>query len=369
MEIWRRMIGTIETAVVAASIGVLAVGCTAQVDEPPITTLRENVVTGVPIIGDIFNLLLPTDVREAGYAVIECNDELAECIRHCSTPSGLAACNQADVQCVADALKVQLPDVPLSEVIGCAEGAAQCTLDASTLEELTGCATGLTSCALDTAGVGKTVDKMIGCTTATARCTLDSGLPSEAVECAEAGVDCVASTLGVDLPDLPAGELTACTESAAQCTLAARRVADIAACAADLTGCAADAVKLIDIIDNVAQCTANTAACVTKARRPSALAACGEAEVDCVAGGLGVNLPEIPVSEATACAEEAAKCAIGSRRLSDVVTCAGSLVGCAESVVEEVPVVDCAALFTKCLLSNPLRFFECARKSQACLKP
>jgi hypothetical protein len=111
----------------------------------------------------------------------------------------------------------------------------------------------------------------------------------------------------------------------------------------------------------------NTATCVTKAGRPSALAACGQTEVECVAGGLGVELPTIPVAEATSCAEKAAKCTIQSRRLRDVTTCASSLVGCAESVVEKAPAVGCAASFTKCLLANPLRFFDCAQKSRACL--
>jgi hypothetical protein len=198
-------------------------------------------------------------------------------------------------------------------------------------------------------------------------CVGDSARPSAVTACNEDYANCVADVLGVDLPDVPVEEVVSCAEEAVECTLSAYNLRDLAACTTGLTGCAVEATHVIDIIHSVNECTTATASCVIKARRPSALARCGEAEVDCIAGTLDINLPDIPLSEATACAEQAVVCTGHSHRLSDITACTGQLVSCAGETIEAVPVIDCATVFSTCLLANPLRFLQCAQESQSCL--
>jgi hypothetical protein len=90
-----------------------------------------------------------TDVVAKGTAVgdvIDCADGLDACVAAASTPSALAKCGEEQAVCVAGALDVQLPDVPVSKVVDCTDAAADCAMGADTVSDVLDCASGLVDC-------------------------------------------------------------------------------------------------------------------------------------------------------------------------------------------------------------------------------
>ncbi|HLK41453.1 MAG TPA: hypothetical protein VKU41_32110, partial [Polyangiaceae bacterium] len=88
----------------------------------------------------------------------------------------------------------------------------------------------------------------------------------------------------------------------------------------------------------------------------------------CVAGGLGVTLPNVSVEGVVQCADTAANCALAATTVSDVTTCASTLTSCAASaagVTSPAP-LTCAQKFTACLAKNPLNFLTCAAQLSTC---
>ncbi|MBN1655931.1 MAG: hypothetical protein JXA30_19345 [Deltaproteobacteria bacterium] len=90
--------------------------------------------------------LVPEQVGAAVTDIAECTFALDDCIRAASTPAELRACGEAEAACVADSLGIELPDTPLSDIVGCAETAIDCTLQARSIESLSECANGFNEC-------------------------------------------------------------------------------------------------------------------------------------------------------------------------------------------------------------------------------
>jgi len=89
-----------------------------------------------------------------------------------------------------------------------------------------------------------------------------------------------------------------------------------------------------EAIDKVAACREKLDACVRAAEEPGDIPACTEEQVRCVAGGLGVSLPDLPLRELADCAEDAAQCTLDARNPEAVVECATSLRRCALGTVD-----------------------------------
>lgn len=106
--------------------------------------------------------VIPPEVGEVVEGVSACRVELENCITSATSATALTACSEKSAVCVAATLDVTLPDVPVSDVVECAETASDCAFGASTIREVTSCATGLTSCAADVVG-GIDVPEQLTC--------------------------------------------------------------------------------------------------------------------------------------------------------------------------------------------------------------
>jgi len=102
-------------------------------------TLEECALTQVVSV-------LPPAVGEVVEDVGECLMMLDDCIEAADSPADLAACNQAQVRCIAGSLDVPLPQIPVAEALQCAETAAECTLEARSIDEVQECAADLVTC-------------------------------------------------------------------------------------------------------------------------------------------------------------------------------------------------------------------------------
>lgn len=361
MTIKNKLVGTLA---ILGSVSALTVGCTADVNEPSVSTNQQTLTADDPA-NPRNPQVVPQDVADAVDAAALCAERIPACVRKATKPSELVLCNEDYVACVAYILNVDIPDMPASDVIGCAEKAAKCARDATSPQTLATCGPDFVTCAGDAVGVGTTVTAIVKCATDAATCADAAEAGSDALKCAEANAECVANTLDVPLPDLPAGDLAACAEAAARCTLDASRASEIAKCTTDLTSCQAGAVDAFQVVDDVADCNAATVRCVADAADPRALNACAQAQADCVAGALDVILPDLPIADATVCIDKAAECAANATSPRMVAACAQDLNDCFQAQVATT--VDCNVAFNQCVLANPFNLPTCAEENQVCL--
>lgn len=261
----------------------------------------------------------------------------------------------------------------------CADQRDACVKQFGFLGALTICPTQYTSCSLTAsnalpAQVTDAVSDAANCTDDFGTCSANATSPSELAACAEEQAQCVAAILDVELPSIVTGT-TQCVETSVDCINDAASVSDLTGCAGDLADCAvaqAETVipqEVIDVVTDVTACTTDLNACVRAATTPSAVTACTTTEAVCVAGSLGVELPNVPVSEVVSCTEAAAECTLEASRISDIAACAEGLLDCNAAVVESLdapPVLDCAQVWTACMVRNPFGFFTCAAERRAC---
>lgn len=92
--------------------------------------------------------VVPPEVAMVIDEVSDCTKALNGCIAEASNASGVTACSERQVACVAGSLGVELPKVPVSKAVECAEDAASCTLDAGSVRAVADCADSLRKCAV-----------------------------------------------------------------------------------------------------------------------------------------------------------------------------------------------------------------------------
>lgn len=92
--------------------------------------------------------VVPPEVAETISDVVDCNNAVRGCVAEASNAEGVTECAEREAACIANSLDVDLPDVPLSEVVGCAENAGRCALDANSIATVAACADSLRQCAV-----------------------------------------------------------------------------------------------------------------------------------------------------------------------------------------------------------------------------
>lgn len=330
---------------------------------------------------------LPGAVVDAVDGTIECTANLRSCVRAASSPSELVICEEAQVACVADVLDVPLPDVPLSGAVECAESATECVADARSLEDLTACTTDLAECTTDAVvdivdevpviggPLGDAIGQTEDCLSEALTCTTAAQSPAELIDCQQGQVECLAGVVGVELPN--PFDAVDCADSAAQCVLEARSLSELQDCAEDLSVCGGGFIEdtvgglplpgeLGDAVNDLTGCAVDLQSCVVSAESPDDLLACEDANVTCVGGTLGVDLPS--GSDAIECVEAGTECVFEASSLAELDACRQELTTCAGDLVPTtgVPLVDCTAQFTQCLAVNPFALFDCAEEARIC---
>jgi hypothetical protein len=100
-----------------------------------------------------------------------------------------------------------------------------------------------------------------------------------------------------------------------------------------------------------------------------AVTTCSQTGATCVAGGLGVTLPDASVLAVVDCAETAATCALDASSINAVMECATTLTSCAASAVGQdgaPPASTCEQKWTACLAKSPLDFVTCDLQLLGC---
>lgn len=269
--------------------------------------------------------------------VLECTENLTDCVQAAQSISDLAACNEDHAACLQGAVEDTVANLP-STVSDALAGVDSCTGDLRA-------------------------------------CVQGASAPSDLVACEEDHATCLGDTLGVDLPSLPASDAAACAEDAASCVEAATSVADLTACGNALVDCAEDAASatagsvpgvpsgVTDALDGVRACTDDLRSCVQSAQTPSALLSCQETQASCVADSLGVNLPD--PSAVTDCADDAAQCVQNASSVQDVASCSEAFADCAgtaaQDIVGDLPLPDE-------LTSAVSTVSTCADDARACIQ-
>jgi len=195
---------------------------------------------------------LPQEVVDAVAEAAECTAELDDCILAANRPSELTACAEAEAECVAAIVDVDLPAIVDGTSV-CVDGAVSCIEAAQSVSELTACGEGLGQCAVEQVSdvvpdvVSDTVQGAVDCADDLTSCIEKASRPSELTACSEANLECIATTLDVDLPDVPAEEAVDCAEAAAECALDVSSIDDVTSCASDLVGCTEAVIDGIDV--------------------------------------------------------------------------------------------------------------------------
>jgi hypothetical protein len=223
------------------------------------------------------------------------------------------------------------------------------------------------------AQVSNAIADAAACARANTACLRNAENSGEVLECGVANAECVAEIVDANLPPVVTGTVE-CVDGAVDCIQASETLSDLAGCAETLEDCAVDVVtdalppEVVTAIEDIGECNSALASCVDAATSPAALAACNQTQIRCVAGSLGVTLPEVPVAEALQCAEDAAECTLDARSPADVRACAADLVECNQSVVNgpDRP-QTCEQKWTECLVRNPFNFFQCAADYDTCV--
>lgn len=211
---------------------------------------------------------LPAAVTDAVSDAADCTDTFATCTASATSPSQLAGCAEAQAQCVAGILDVEIPSV-VTGTTECVEGGVDCINAADSVGDLTACGETLVDCAADQVvsvipeEVTEVIEEVTDCTLALNACVQAATTPSQITACGEQEAVCVAGSLNVELPNVPVSEVVECTESAADCALAVESLSDVAECVEGLQSCAADVVASLET-PPVLDCGKVWTACMTR---------------------------------------------------------------------------------------------------------
>lgn len=248
---------------------------------------------------------------------------------------------------------------PLFGLFTCPAQYAQCTATASN---------GLP------AEVASAVEDAAACTSAAVRCTAAARGPAALLACTTTQAECVAEIVGVDLPDVVEGT-AACVEETVSCIDDAKSRSDLGGCANGLAGCAIEQVEavlpdeVVVVIRDVSACQRKLEACIGGAETAAALTKCSEDGASCVASGLGIDLPDVPVSEVVNCAEEATSCTLDASSIREIDACRTGLQSCASEIVGSIDVpeeLSCEQKWNACLVKNPFNFLQCSADLSTC---
>lgn len=193
--------------------------------------------------------------------------------------------------------------------------------------------------------------------------------PTLAASCTADEAQCLATIANITLPPIVDGTAK-CIDDDVACIRAAKSVADLAACADTFRGCAVDqAVSALPpavgtVVRDVTDCLNTLGMCTADAGSASEITQCGQDEVSCVAGSLGVTLPQPPVADAIHCAETAASCVQKATTAAAVRTCAMNFTQCNAGIATTQ--LTCAQKWTACLARNPLNFLGCTADFSVC---
>jgi hypothetical protein len=243
---------------------------------------------------------------------------------------------------------------PIFGLFTCPAQYAQCTATASNgiPAQVTAAISDATECARDAAS-----------------CRGDANTPAALLACTTEEAACVGAIIDAQIPEVVTGTAE-CLESAVGCITGSDSVSDLNTCATTLETCAINEVlsnippEVGVVVEDVAACTLALGDCTDAAATPSELTACSEDYVVCVGDGLGVDLPNVPVSEAMACAEDAASCTLDSSSLADIGACADGYVDCTTALVQQQ--LTCEQRFNQCLAQNPFNFLVCGAQLLTC---
>jgi hypothetical protein len=217
------------------------------------------------------------------------------------------------------------------------------------------------------AQVNQAISDAASCTGADLECTNAANTPAALAACATTDAECVASIVQAQLPSIVTGTAT-CVTDAVKCINAAELVTDLTTCANNLQSCAVTQVQMVvppqvgQVIGTVNSCETTLNNCISAAATPAAVTKCSQTGATCVAGGLGVTLPDVTVPAVVQCAETAAKCALAASSIDDLTGCTSNLNICNANAVGQdgaPPVLTCAQKWTACLAKNPLNFLAC----------
>jgi hypothetical protein len=243
---------------------------------------------------------------------------------------------------------------PLFGIFVCPAQYAQCTATASN---------GLP------AQVNSAISETAACTSAFLNCSNDASTPAQLTSCTATEATCIASIVQVNLPPVVTGTAT-CVTNSVTCINAAEAVSDLTTCANNLESCAVTQAESVvppqvgEVIGSVSTCETTLNSCITAATTPAAVTACGQTGATCVAGTLGVTIPNLPVTGVVNCAQTAATCALDAETVDSVTSCATTLTTCVANVAQ--PVLTCDQKFTACLAANPFNFFQCGNQLATC---
>jgi hypothetical protein len=217
------------------------------------------------------------------------------------------------------------------------------------------------------AQVNQAISDAASCTSADLECTNAATSAAAVAECATTNAECVGAILQVHLPSIVTGTAT-CVSDSVKCINAAEKVSDLTTCANNLQSCAVTQVQAVvpaqvgQVIGTVNSCETALNGCISDATTPAAVTECSQTGATCVAGALGVTLPDVSIPAVVRCAETAGKCALDASSIDSITGCATTLNSCVANAVGQdgaPPVVTCEQKWTACLAKNPLDFLTC----------
>jgi hypothetical protein len=224
------------------------------------------------------------------------------------------------------------------------------------------------------AQVNQAISDAAACTSADLECTNAATTPAGVAECATTEAECVATIVQAHLPTIVTGTST-CVADSVKCINAAEEVTDLTTCANNLESCAVTQVQMVvpaqvgQVIGTVSSCQTTLTSCIAAATTPAGVTQCSETGATCVAGGLGVTLPDVSVTGVVQCAQTAATCVLDASSVNAVTECTTTLTSCAASAVGDAgapPAMTCEQKWTACLAANPLNFLTCDLQLVTC---
>lgn len=200
-------------------------------------------------------------------------------------------------------------------------------------------------------------------------CRMAAENAEDALACTASEAACIGAVVDAQIPDVVTGTAE-CVAEAASCIQAAMSVGDLAACGETFEDCAIDEVVdslppgIGDVVGSIGECRIQLEGCTDGASTPADLTECSELYIVCVGAGLGVSLPDPPVSEAMHCAEAAASCAFDARSPADLAACGDEFAECNAALISEQ--LTCEQEWTGCLAANPFGFLSCTATFLSC---
>lgn len=221
------------------------------------------------------------------------------------------------------------------------------------------------------AQINSAIADAAACASANQECLRAAATRAEVRSCATTNAQCVASIVQVHLPSIVSGT-AGCISSAVECINGAQQVSDLTTCANGLQSCAVTQVQAVvpeqvgQVLGSVSSCQTTLNSCITAATTPAAITACSQADATCVAGTLGITLPDVSISGVVECAQGAANCVLDASTVQNVTACGNNLTECTTAAVGNPPPLTCAQKWTACLAQNPLNFLQCDSQLLAC---